>query len=774
MDAQPTAAPPSAKSLWLAWLGTIALFVGSFVFLAYLVHSGVLGRNATVFRQTAHGWEPVPPLGTFASGIRISDCGVAWVRTLKGLSRLEGTRWHSIAAADFGTESGILRGGFALDGDEIWGAGAYGVVHFDGERWQRYPHALATHWPTSIAAVNGQAWVIDQTGNLSHFEGGAWTVSKLDLPGVRWSVTLASEPKLAATADGALWLVYQGLWRYTGGSWTRVAGITSDAELLGTSRPGAILADGKGIVSRGGVWVQDGHDLIGFDVDGALKVRYTRRELGLLDSARIYAVAGRAPVFVVTSSQGLVWFDGARWQGAQLKQLGLTTAASVAVGPDGTVWGIGYTRNPLEGFAVLAMLLLLPILAIIYTIWWFSRRHHYQRQATREAILHATGTVPEELQTPEPSPAQSAAAIVIGIVLSVAAYWLLKRHWPNAPLWLLPAFFVAIHIISTVMSGLKKRKPLASDPIGPGGPGRYDWANSSTAILSGLAVLFLLYGNSIARYFHIRWLRAIPGIALLIGGKLLFSGYDMFRAYLVERDIKRCRYPKALQTLDGPLGWPPTGLWKLMRADALFYSGRDREAETVLRGLIETEHSASHKTLAFEHLGQVLMAQGRFDDARRAFEAAIQLKPSRSAASAGLAEVRLRQGVETAQALADAERALLLYGSSLAERKGARERPAVIRGNQAWALARLGRSAEALQAIEAGAREMSPTYMPEVAGFYWRAGMAMLAIENVSTAIAHFRRAAELDPDGYYGKLAVKHLSQHSVWGGVGIGGGRS
>jgi tetratricopeptide (TPR) repeat protein len=247
----------------------------------------------------------------------------------------------------------------------------------------------------------------------------------------------------------------------------------------------------------------------------------------------------------------------------------------------------------------------------------------------------------------------------------------------------------------------------------------------------------------------------------------------MLRGFLIEREIKRCRYTKALQLLDGPLGWPSTGLSKLLRVDALFYSGKPREAETILRGMVETEHAAHHKTLAFEHLGRVLLAQGRYDEAQRAFEAAAKLMPGRSAACAGLAEVRLLQGMEPVQALRDAERALELYRASLAERKTARERLAIIRGNQAWALAALGRSVESLQAIEAGAREMAPDYMPEAAGFYWRAGMAMLAIENSTAALGHFRRAAELDPEGYYGRMAAKCLSRHSVWGAVAVAGSR-
>jgi hypothetical protein len=303
-----------------------------------------------VFRQTAHGWEPLPPLATLAYGIGISDSGVAWVRTLDGLSRLDGASWHGFTASDFGTKRGYLRGRFALDGDEVWGAGADGVVHFDGKRWQCYPNSLATRQPTSIAAVHGQVWVIDQEGNLSHFEGGAWTVRKLDLPGVRGGLS-TSIPKLATTANGALWLVYHGLWRYAGASWTRVAGATGEAELLGATASGWYVRNGKKTETRGGVWVRDGGDVVGIDVDGAPKVRYKPQELGLRNSASVYEVAGRPPVFVLASSQGLVWFDGSQWHGEQIPALGIVMASSVAVAPDGSVWGIGYSRGP-QAFSI--------------------------------------------------------------------------------------------------------------------------------------------------------------------------------------------------------------------------------------------------------------------------------------------------------------------------------------------------------------------------------------------------------------------------------------
>jgi tetratricopeptide (TPR) repeat protein len=774
MEPQPKAKPPSARVFWPIWLTIVALAAGSY-FLLFRV--GPLASKATVFRQTASGWEALPPLASNGYDMRISDTGVVWVQTSKGLSRLDGGSWHRFNASDFGTEYDYLPGQFTLDGEEVWAAATDGVVHFDGKRWRRYPNAVATERATSIAAANGQVWVIDREGSLSHFQDGNWTVRKLDLPGVRSSARVGRSPKLAVTRNGPVWLAFQGLWRSDGASWLRVSSATSDAYLLGATAPGQYVENGKKVDSGGGVWILDKREVVGFGADGTEWVRYTPHDLGLQGSAGIYGIAGRIPVFALATSQGLVWFDGNVWHGDQPKNLGIYMASSVAVAPDGSLWGVGYPPSKLslrQRLAAHVASLVLMIAALVYPLWWWKRKSRYQRDVTREAVLHGTGSLPEDLESPEPSGWKTSGGVAVVLVLGGGGYWLVKHYWPAAPVWLLPLCWLAAHVISTVMGSLKKRKPKASDPIGPGGPPRYDWAKSFPAILGGLAVVALLYGGSIARHFNIRWLAAVPGFAFLLGGSFLFHAYDMFRGRRVERELKRCRYSRALELLDGPLGWLSTGLWKLLRADVLFFAGRARDAEPILRELVETEKESGHKALAFERLGRILMAQGRYDDSKRAFEAAARLKPERSAPSSGFAELRLLQDLEPAMALVDAGRALQLHGDSLLERKAAKERRATIRGNQAWALARLGRGAEAQQAIEAGLREMDLQYIPEVAGFYWRAGMAMLAIENANTAAAHFRRAAQLDPDGYYGKLAAQHLSRHSVWGAVGPAGSRS
>ena len=211
--------------------------------------------------------------------------------------------------------------------------------------------------------------------------------------------------------------------------------------------------------------------------------------------------------------------------------------------------------------------------------------------------------------------------------------------------------------------------------------------------------------------------------------------------------------------IDGVLGWSSVGLIKLQKAEALFYWGRAQEAEAILREFVQPSRSLADRVNGFENLGLVLLALGRYPEAKQSFEAAAALRPTRSPAFSGLSELRLRQGLVPGQALANAEQALKKHRSELSERFFS-EGLAGIRGNQAWALALLGHAAESQQAIELGAVEIDPKHRPELAGFHWRAGMAMLAIESSSSAAGHFRRASELDPEGYYGGLATQQLRQ--------------
>src|SRR5690242_19693589 len=116
----------------------------------------------------------------------------------------------------------------------------------------------------------------------------------------------------------------------------------------------------------------------------------------------------------------------------------------------------------------------------------------------------------------------------------------------------------------------------------------------------------------------------------------------------------------------------------------LYYAGRSAEAEPLVREQLES--NTKLRASAMETLGRLLLAQSRYDDARRAFEAAAKMAPSNPAAYLGLAEVRLMQGVATEQALEDVQQARKVNTD--------RARLAAICGDEAWSLGILGRSGE--------------------------------------------------------------------------------
>lgn len=293
-----------------------------------------------VFHLKDGVWTPTPPFPGGLYRLQVSDKGAVWsiANRRGGLCRLDGDRWTYFGGQQFGTRADWLDGGFALRGEEVWAAGAEGAVHFDGHSWRLYPDALKTTRPTATVAGSSGVWIVDEDGNLSHFDGRAWTTQSLagivpaqPPPGQSEG---DDDPGLAITGDGQVWVSWRGLWRQDGDSWREVRS------------PGLNLAEawpvGNGAEN---VWLSLSrtNEIAEVTPEGRVAARYGPREMGVPKSAVIGRLAVSNGQIRIATSSGLLEFGGGRWTNRGLPP-GCTMLRNVVLGPDGSVWVLGENR----------------------------------------------------------------------------------------------------------------------------------------------------------------------------------------------------------------------------------------------------------------------------------------------------------------------------------------------------------------------------------------------------------------------------------------------
>ena len=163
-------------------------------------------------------------------------------------------------------------------------------------------------------------------------------------------------------------------------------------------------------------------------------------------------------------------------------------------------------------------------------------------------------------------------------------------------------------------------------------------------------------------------------------------------------------------------------------------------------------------------LGHVLLLLGRFRDATAAFDASKKLDPQYAGALNGLAEALLRQEREPQRALLLLENAINLKQGNVRTRNMDRHNLANMWANRALALAMLGRIDEAASAVTTARYEGDAAFIPGLASTAWRCGLALLRMNQAAAAYEQFRKAAEMDPNGLYGKFSASAMQeQHAA-----------
>ena len=693
-----------------------------------------------VFRQTGSGWQQLPVSKGFPDALRISATGTVWTLSMDGLNRWDGTAWRHFNGKDFGSRT-YMGGTFVLDGEQLLAPIREGVLNWDGENWQVHDKVL-TDPGASIVAGGGEVWMIDRSGKLFHYKGGEWE-NRI------WKDHPSSgHPQLARAADGALWAVWNGIWRFDGAAWAPAA--VGQDSLVHVRLVGA---------TGDRLWFSDSSGLRSVSTDGKKWKVYSPAQTGLVGRHTVYDVASAGGRTWFATDAGAFEFDELHWRQLPLPG-GVAEIRSVGAGPDGGVWVIGMPPMGVLRTFVFPLTLLTGVAILGVIIWVFKRfrrRRLEQHRLVAQAVQHATGDVPAELQHGERKLAWFGAATAAEFIGAIAGYAILRRFWPEAPMWTIPVMGVAIYLAVTVLQSLVKREAKPSDPIGPGGPSRYDWGKTWKAV-AGVLLLILIFNAD--RLPMLSFLRGYYFWMLL----LVPAAHQALMTSLQNAATRRGDYDGALKIIRYFHFYNPSGVEALrMSGHTLLLAGRYRAAEETLRRSLTSSQARESYGSALEYLGDALGEQGRYDEATRSYEAALHAFSWSRRPYRGMAEMLLRQEKNPQLALEYVERIIDFKGLSWRERQNNGRPQDDYWALKAWALARLGRASEVAPAIENALLATDKKTLPDLATTHYRAGMAMQALDNVSSANEHFKKALELDPLGRRGALAKIALHERSV-----------
>jgi len=227
--------------------------------------------------------------------------------------------------------------------------------------------------------------------------------------------------------------------------------------------------------------------------------------------------------------------------------------------------------------------------------------------------------------------------------------------------------------------------------------------------------------------------------------------------------LRSADYDESLRRIDSTPGLKTAPYDELFfKGTVLSLAGRQAEAEALLRdGLVKADgQNRGAQAMLLENLGDVLLRQGRYAEADAAYAGSTEILPDRGNAYGGRAEVLLRQGQDPQRALKLVDQAIGLKRATFLGRRIDRHVLGEMWANQAWALARLGRHAEADAALEQAFQDTDRRFKPGLAAINERAGHLLLLRGDRSGAIKRWLAAREIDPQGVAGRMAVRALSE--------------
>jgi hypothetical protein len=725
------------------------------------------------------GWTPGPQVPGGPWGLQVSSQGAVWTISTSrgGMCRLEGDHWTRYGRKQFGSRTDWIRGGFALRDEEVWGATPGGAVGFDGQSWHLYADAMKTGLPADTAAGRSGVWIVDDNGNLSHFDGSSWTIRSLKtvLPAgpPAGEDDADRSPRLGMTGDGRLWVSWRGLWRQDGDSWLEVRS------------PGLSLAEVWPIghdADNVWLWLWRTREVAAVTPEGRIAARYGAREMGVNERVSINGLAVSTGRIRIASSAGLLEFDGGQWRNRGLPP-GCTTITNVALAPDGSVWVLAETRSlaqvaRLIGPPLAACLLVLLVIGLLISAWLRGRAENLL--ATERVLVAAAGDLPgidvangqAEIDRQARSMRWKLCAVLVGFpFVAVAVKEAVRRAWPGAPGWVQYASVLAFVVLACLgfWRWTSRRRRLAQGIAEPPQPSRFQeamWGPAKWILILAIVIPcgFAPFGW-VDRLIPIAAVAGLVRLALfIILVTLIVSGREIAAILLVKPAWRVGDYERAMHWIKRlSLGRPSA---QLLKMEGLTHSlaNRPAEAERCYRQGLARAHDTtrSDQSMLLGCLAESLEEQGRYEEARKCRQASIDMGDNvLGTARHGMAELLLEQGTEPLRALELTDEAMRVAKGPVA----AKVEPSRS-ATRAWALALLGRRQEAEQAIERAVRVRLETQAASFATTHLKVGMALLAMDQPEKAVGHFRAAYDADPTGKYGARALQKMKQHSGSGG--------
>jgi tetratricopeptide (TPR) repeat protein len=304
--------------------------------------------------------------------------------------------------------------------------------------------------------------------------------------------------------------------------------------------------------------------------------------------------------------------------------------------------------------------------------------------------------------------------------------------------------------------------PLPVVAVKPGPPMR-TWAvfiATVACFLSGLVINM----KSMIDHRH----QSVVGwalIAVFLGSGLVISNLKQGGVRRSMECLKRGDYNRALAQADDLLRWyPGSVVYNSLRASALRGSGRLDEAEQAFAVCIALSQGKSRLAQAagLDAMGNVWRDQGKFNQAEAAFQSAKELDPNYGTPYCGLAEVYLRRDHSPEEALRLLDEGLKLTENDKRLPERLRKDLADRWASRADALARLRRTREAEESLQKAAELADPSTIPDMAGMLWRSGEALRHMDRESEAAELFERAAQIDPQGLFGKRSAAALREQA------------